>query len=210
MGKITDITKQKRNKTRVNIFIDGEFVSGLDEVAAASARIKIGDEITPERLKELVKSSELNSAFERAVGYLSLAPRASKEIERYLSGKGYDKSVIAETVKKLDSYHYIDDYAYAQSYIKSKSKKYGSFRLAAELRKKGIAQNVIDELLDEGGDDGALAVAQKYLLSHKNADKQKLKRFLAGRGFSWDSISSVVAKLADADAFDAGDDDFYE
>lgn len=210
MGKITDITKQKRNKTRVNIFIDGEFVSGLDEVAVASARIKIGDEITPERLKELVRSSELNSAFERAVGYLSLSPRSTREIERYLSDKGYDKSVTAETIKKLNAYHYIDDYGYAQSYIKSKSKKYGSFRLAAELRKKGISQTVIDELLDDGDGDGeVVSVARKYLTSHKNADKQKLKRFLAGRGFSWDSISSVVSKLDDDGAFAADDEDYY-
>ncbi|MCH5165675.1 MAG: RecX family transcriptional regulator [Clostridiales bacterium] len=202
MGRITDITKQKRNKTRVNIFIDGEFVCGLDEVAAAAARIKIGDEISADEFKALVKKSELNSAFERAVSYLSLTPRARKEIERYLSDKGYEREVIQETLIKLDSYHYIDDYGYAQSYIKSKSKKYGSFRLAAELRKKGIAQDLIDELLNDGGDDNALSVAQKYLNSHKSADKQKLKRFLAGRGFSWDSISSVVSKLNDLGAFD--------
>lgn len=210
MGKITDITKQKRNKTRVNIFIDGEFVSGLDEVAAAAARIKIGDEIAPERLKELVKSSELNSAFERAVGYLSLSPRATKEIERYLLDKGYDKSVTAETIKKLNEYHYIDDYAYAQSYIKSKSKKYGSFRLAAELRGKGISQAVIDELLEGGEGDGVITVAQKYLASHKNADKQNLKRFLAGRGFSWNSISSAVSKLGDDGAFEVNDEEYYD
>ena len=208
MGKITDITKQKRNKTRVNIFIDGEFVSGLDEVAVAAARIKIGDDITPERLKELVLSGELNSAFERAVGYLSLSPRSTKEIERYLSDKGYDKGVIAQTIKKLDSYHYIDDYAYANSYIKSKSKKYGNFRLAAELRKKGVPQHIIDELL-EGGEEETLAVAQKYLSSHKNVDKQKLKRFLAGRGFSWESISSAVSQLEENGAME-GDDDYFE
>ena len=144
MGKITDITKQKRNKTRVNIFIDGEFVCGLDEVAVASARFKIGDEISADEFKNLVKKSELNSAFERAVGYLGLAPRARKEISRYLKDKGYDGEVIDATLAKLDAYHYIDDYGYAQTYIKSKSKKYGAFRIAAELRQKGISSDIID------------------------------------------------------------------
>ena len=212
MGKITDITKQKRNKTRVNIFIDGEFVCGVDEVAAALARIKIGDEITAEELKSLVRQSELNSAFERAVGYLSLAPRSRKEIERYLLDKSYDKEVTEQTLEKLDAYHYIDDYGYAQSYIKSKSKKYGTFRLKAELRKKGIASAIIDELLDEGGDDNITQVARKYISSHKSADKQKLKRFLAGRGFSWDSISSAVSKLSDEGAFsdDESDEGYFD
>ncbi|MDE6029977.1 MAG: RecX family transcriptional regulator [Clostridiales bacterium] len=205
MGKITDIQKQKRNRTRVSIYIDGEFVCGLDEVAAAAARLKIGDEITADELKSVMEKSELNSAFERAVGYLSIAPRAKKEIYKYLLDKGYDKAVIMQTIDKLVSYHYIDDYLYAQTYIRSKSKKYGSFRISAELKQKGIAQSVVDELLDDAPEDNITDIALKYIKSHKSADKQKLKRFLAGRGFSWDSINSAVAELANELT---GDDDY--
>ncbi|MDE6201115.1 MAG: RecX family transcriptional regulator [Clostridiales bacterium] len=206
MGKITDIQKQKRNRTRVSIFIDGEFVCGLDEVAAAAARLKIGDEITADDLKSVMEKSELNSAFERAVGYLSIAPRAKKEIFKYLADKGYDKDIIEQAIDKLVAYHYIDDYLYAQTYIRSKSKKYGSFRISAELKQKGIAQSVIDELMDDASEDSITAIAEKYIKSHKSADRQKLKRFLAGRGFSWDSINSAVAQLSDA--FDGDDGDY--
>lgn len=197
MGKITDIQKQKKNRTRVSIFIDGEFVCGLDEVAVAAARIKVGDEITADELKSVMEKSELNSAFERAVGYLSLAPRAKKEIKKYLSDKGYDKKVVELTIEKLCAYHYVDDYLYAQSYIKSKSKKYGAYRLSAELKQKGIEQAVIDELLSDAPEDNIIEIARKYLRSHKSADKQKLKRFLAGRGFSWDSINGAVSNLSE-------------
>ncbi len=202
MGRITDIVRQKRNKTRVSIFIDEEFVCGLDEVTALSARLKIGDDIDENELKKVFFESELNSAFERAVGYLSVSPRAKKEIERYLTDKGYDAEIVAAALKRLDSYRYVDDRAYAESYVKSKSKRYGTFRLASELKRKGIAQDVIDELLDESGDTAVLDVAKKYLRSHKTADKQKLKRFLAGRGFGWDSISDAVSELAHSGAFD--------
>lgn len=208
MGKITDIQKQKRNKTRVSIFIDGEFVCGLDEVAVASARLKIGDTVTADELKSVMEKSELNSAFERAVGYLSAAPRAKKEIRRYLADKSYDKDIIEQTIQKLDAYHYIDDYLYAQSYIKSKSKKYGAFRISSELRQKGISQDVIDELLSDGAEDNIIEVAKKYLNSHKSADKQKLKRFLAGRGFSWDSINGAVSQLSHV--FEQSDDDYAD
>ena len=208
MAKITDIQKQKRNKTRVSIFIDGEFVCGLDEVAVASSRLKIGDEITADELKRVVEKSELNSAFERAVGYLSASPRAKKEIRRYLADKGYDKSIIEQTIQKLDAYHYTDDYLYAQSYIKSKSKKYGTFRISAELKQKGIAQEIIDELLDDAPEDNIVEIAEKYLKSHKAADMQKLKRFLARRGFSWDSINGAVVQLSSA--LETSDDDYDE
>lgn len=206
MAKITDITRQKRNKTRLNIFIDGEFVCGLDEVAALSSRIKIGDEISAEELKKLVEKSELNSAFERAVGYLSSTPRSKREIEQYLRDKNYAREIIDQTIQKLDSYHYTDDRLYAESFIRSKSKKYGSFRLQAELRKKGVSSEIISELLEGGGNDGVYNVAQKYIRSHRSCDRQKLKRFLAGRGFSWESISTAVSKLSDEGAFDTNED----
>lgn len=202
MGKITDIQKQKRNRTRVSIFIDDEFVCGLDEVAVAAARLKIGDSITADELKSVMENSELNSAFERAVGYLSAAPRARKEIMRYLTDKGYDRSVTEKTLKKLDDYRYTDDRAYAQAYIRSKSKKYGTFRIRSELKQKGVEQNIIDELLDNGCDDNIDDVVQKYLRTHRAADVQKLKRFLAGRGFSWDSINGAISRVSDISGSD--------
>lgn len=205
MGKITDIARQKRVKTRFSVFIDGEFVCGLDEVTVAAARLSIGDEITEDELKKLVFSSEVNCAFERAVSYLSSVPRARKEVYMYLIGKGYEKSIVIEVLNKLDSYRYIDDRAYAELYIKSKSKKYGNFRIAAELRQKGVDGKIVDELLDDTDED-AVEVARKYLKSHRGADVQKLKRFLASRGYSWDAVSDAVSELADD--FMRGDDDY--
>ncbi|MDE7464582.1 MAG: RecX family transcriptional regulator [Clostridiales bacterium] len=221
MGTITDIAKQKRNPTRVSVFIDGEFVLGLDAVTAVAARIKIGDEITPERLKEVSHKSEVNSAFERAVGYLSASPRATLEIKRYLKDKGYDASVVGEVIERLEQYRYIDDRAYAKSYIKSKSKKYGKIRLSAELRKRGVAADIISELLEDDDfedefdgyngydeDDGAVETARRYLRTHKSAEVPKLKRFLAGRGFTWDSINAAVRTLSDEGAFTPPDEDY--
>lgn len=194
MGKITDIAPQKRNRSRVSVFIDGEFICGLDAVTAAAARIKIGDEISEDELKSVVKKSEVNSAFERGVSYLSSVPRSRREIERYLLGKGYDKDIVLEAIERLDLYHYVDDRAYAESYIRSKSKTSGVFRLKAELKQKGIDSAIIDELLDESDED-CTAAARKYMRSHPSADVNKLKRYLAGRGFSWDAISSTVSAI---------------
>ncbi len=216
MGKVTDISKQKRNTSRVNVFIDGEFVCGLDAVTAVASRIKIGDEITAEELKKVVYKSEVNSAFERAVGYISAVPRAKREIQRYLRDKGYDADVCEEAVKRLDDYRYVDDRAYAESYVKSKAKKYGKIRISAELRKKGIDREIIDDVLsdvDEDGigyaeDEGAVEVARRYLRSHGGVDKMKLKRFLANRGFTWDSVNAAIRILDESGELSAPDDDF--
>ncbi len=206
MGKITDISRQKRNKSRVSVFIDGEFACGLDEVTAASARIAIGDEIDADELKKLVFESEVSSAFERAVGYLSGLPRARKEIYLYLLRKEYDRDVIAEVMRRLDAYRYTNDRAYAEAYISAKKSKYGAMRIKSELFKKGVDGEIISELLGETEED-ATAAAQKYLRTHRNADIQKLKRFLYGRGYTWDAISSAVDAVKDS--FDDDCDNDY-
>lgn len=220
MGKITDIVKQKRNTSRVSVFVDGEFVCGLDAVTAVGARLKIGDEVTVDELKSVAHKSDVNSAFERAVGRLSAQPRSRQEIRRYLSDKGYDAEVCDEVMKRLDDYHYTDDRAYAESFVRSKSKKYGVIRLKAELRKKGVSQAIITEILDGADDDenayteedGAAVVARRYIKSHKACDKNKLKRFLASRGFTWDAINAAVGVLSDEGAFDSeeADEGYYD
>lgn len=211
MGKVTDIVRQKRNKTRVSIFIDGEFVTGLDAVALAQARVDIGDEIEPDELKAIVHRSEVNGAFDRAVGYISHMPRSRRETEKYLRDKDYAKDVVDEVLQKLADYRYLDDFAYAQTYVRQKSAKYGAFRIKSELKLKGISDEMIEEVTEDEDDDadGALAAAKKYLSTHRDPEIQKLKRFLAGRGFTWDGISSAISALKADGAFDAIDDDEY-
>lgn len=215
MAKITDIVRQKRNKSRVSVFIDGEFAIGLDAVTAVGARLAIGDEVTADELKAVVEKSETNSAFERAVGYLSAAPRSRLEIYNYLKDKGYDKDICGEVLRRLGEYRYIDDRAYAESFVKSKSKKYGKLRLSAELKRKGVSAEIISDVLSGDGEDdapeyeetdGATVVARRYLKSHKACDALKLKRFLAGRGFTWDAVNATVSRLKDEGAFDTDND----
>ncbi|VAW32553.1 hypothetical protein MNBD_CHLOROFLEXI01-3704, partial [hydrothermal vent metagenome] len=39
MGKITALTRQKRNPDRINVFLDDEFAFGLAAITAVSLRI---------------------------------------------------------------------------------------------------------------------------------------------------------------------------
>lgn len=217
MGKITDIVKQKRNKSRVSVFIDGEFAIGLDELTAVKARLAIGNDITEEKLMHVVFDSEVNSAFERAVNYLSAVPRSRLEIYQYLIGKGYDKRVCSTVMDRLDEYRYTDDRAYAELLVRSKSSKYGKIKLAVELKNKGVSSEIIEEVLSESDDgeyeeeNNARTVAEKYVKTHSSCDVLKLKRFLATRGFSWGAIDCAVSKLKASGAFDCGccDDEYY-
>ena len=79
--------------------------------------------------------------------------------------------------------------------IKYKSKKDITF----ELRQKGIDTNTIKNVLDDSEMD-ELKIA-KELISKKESKwkrydedtrKQKISQYLAGKGFSWDIVKSVI------------------
>ena len=58
MPVITAILPQKRRKGRFCIFIDNEFFLGLDEEVLYAAKLKEGQTVDPENLKELVIQEE--------------------------------------------------------------------------------------------------------------------------------------------------------
>ena len=67
MAIISQIEIQKRNKQRVNLYVDGEFYSGLQLVSVARLGLREGAEVDEATLKEAVHQSEISYAFEKCV-----------------------------------------------------------------------------------------------------------------------------------------------
>lgn len=67
MGTITEISHQKKNKARVNVYIDGSFACGLEALTVVKNRLEAGMEIDEAELAAIQSESEGGRAFERAV-----------------------------------------------------------------------------------------------------------------------------------------------
>lgn len=208
MGKITDIVPQKRNKTRVSLFIDGDFFCGMERITVLEHRLKIGDEVSEQKLRAAVFDSEVTAAFEKAMRYLGPRARTEKELRTFFYGKGFAADVAERAMQKLQGYGYVDDAAFAQSYIEGHRVRYGAKKLAAELRQKGVSEQVAQDAL-EGLDQSAdaLAVARKYLRTHA-PNRFKLRGYLYGKGFSSDAIDAAADALDEEGVFVAAD--FFE
>ena len=205
MGEITELSVQKKNKKRVNVHIDGEFVCGLDAFIAVSRGLKVGRELTDGELNEIQLASDAEAAFGKAAGYLAVRMRSKNEIIRYLQGKGYSNIVIRDVINKLEKYNYVNDGAFIGEYIKLAAKARSRRRIKADLIRMGIDEKTADESLDglEGQADAAAKAAAKYLKS-RPFDKNKLAAHLAGKGFDWDTIRGAV------DAAAEGCEDIYD
>lgn len=197
MPKITDIEIQKNNKTRANVYLDGEFAFGLEMLTVMKLGLKIGKDVSEETLQEAVFDSEKSVALTKAVGYLSRAMKTRKQMRDYLVGKGYSKQIIDYVLDKLQEYRYVDDELYAKLYVEQNSAGKGERRIRQELQLKGVPNFVIDKyciIPSETLDDSARALAQKYMRNKIRDAKtlSKLQRFLLSRGYDFDTVNRIT------------------
>ena len=206
MAIISQIEIQKRNKQRVNLYVDGEFYSGLQLVAVARLGLREGAEVDEATLKEAVHQSEISYAFEKCVDYLSKSMKTTKQIRDYLRKKGVVSEVEEIVVQKLKDYHYVDDQLYIQPYTEQNSLSKGQRRIKNELMQKGIYKEMAEqvEVDDQKQRQTAVELSQKYMKNKTNDFKtlQKLQRFLVYRGFDYDVVSQIIGQ------YRSGEDDW--
>ncbi len=198
MAIITEITPQAKDKTRVNVFLDGRFCCGLDFVTLAEYRLKKGMEITAEQLAEIQLAAEKDKAFAKAVSLLSVTGKTEKDIYLRLKEKGYAPAIIRETIVKLKEYGYVDNAEYAREYVASHVNKKGGRMLAAELKMKGVSDADISAALNEIDEEqGAKTALNKYLRGKEITfeNLQKAYRYLLSKGFSGDAVGEAVQAL---------------
>ena len=86
-----------------------------------------------------------------------------------------------------------------KSYINDKSRinNWSKGKIRYKLKAKFIDDSLIDTYLDEISDDEEYKKAYDAGLNKKESvnDKNKVYRFLASRGFSYDIISDVLGDL---------------
>jgi len=201
---ITRIEPQKRNNKRVSIYLNGEYAFGLNLDIALKSNLKEGQTITKDFIDDILKKEEQSKANGYGLNLLTYRSRSSKEVADKMKLKGYDLDTIEKTIEFLSNYGYLNDYEFAQEYIRQKSKKYGSKRIGMELIEKGINKETIKELLSRELDEDyqyqrAMEIAKQKMNSYSKEDKQTLYRRLGGylqrKGFDYQIITRVLDQL---------------
>ena len=197
MPKITDMQIQKKNKTRANVYVDGEFAFALEMLTVMKLGLKIGQEVAEERLSEAIFDSEKSVAFEKAMDYLGRGMKTAKQMRDYLEKKGYDNRVVEYVITKLKEYRYVDDDAYAKLYVERNAATKGDRRLKQELIQKGIAVSRAEQYAvtdDEQAHNNAQVLADKYMKNKPVTIKTlaNLQRYLLGRGYGFDVVNTII------------------
>ncbi len=90
-------------------------------------------------------------AWKKALKYLALRPRTSKQVEEYLLKKGYEHSEIIDVIERLIAVKYLNDDRFAEGFVRARAehKFHGPYRLRRDLISRGIDSSTADRALNE-------------------------------------------------------------
>ena len=99
-GTITGLKVQKKNRDRVSVYLDGRYAFGLPAITAAGLRR--GQALSDAEIAELQEQGAGETAYNRALDYLSYRPRSRAEVAGYLRKREVGDSYIEAILDRLE------------------------------------------------------------------------------------------------------------
>ncbi len=216
--KITNLSTQQRDPNRINVFVDDKYRFSLDVSQVVSLGVKIGREYDEQELAELEQESQFGKLYGRALEYCLMRPHSAREVRDYLWRKtratryrskktgelkerpGVSQALVDRVYKRLVEKAYIDDEKFTRYWVENRNQTKGMSRrkLEAELRAKGVANDIIERNLRDSlrndTDELQKIIAKKR---RRYPDEQKFMQYLARQGFSFDDIKTALREDAD-------------
>jgi regulatory protein len=198
---VISAVKPQKFKKRVNIYLDGKFAFGLDLESFVRFGLKVGGELSEERVTEITKKAEFQKTLDRLLMFATLRPRSEKEINDWMIRKKVNENIKESLVDRIRNLELLDDRKFARWWVDQRvTFKSKSLRdLDYELRNKGITKDIITEILaetevDELGSAKKLIEKNNYKWSRFSGSiaRQKMRIFLARKGFTWDVIKRAT------------------
>ncbi len=196
-GTITKLQIQKKNKDRVNVYLDDNYAFAL--TLSTALELNKGRFLGDDEIAELKNNDERDKAFNRAVFFLGFRVRSQAEVKMYLRDKEYSEDVIADTIERLEEYNYLNDQGFAQAWVSDRKrfKPKGRRALQYELQQKGLNSEDIETALADIDEE---ALAQQALESKirqwqhlSEADfRKKSMGFLSRRGFAYGLVKETI------------------
>ena len=201
MGIITALRVNDKKKL-VSVFIDGSFSFTVVEEVAATAGLKIGQNLLEEQIIQLKQDSIFKTCLEAALHYLSYRPRSEAEVRQRLHRRGFNNEIVDEVIVCLKERGLIDDLAFAH-YWKDNRLSFSprsSRLIKLELRQKGVNIEMANEAVEDLDDESAayeagLKKARVLSSLDYNEFNRRLSGYLRRRGFDHGTVRSTVERL---------------
>ena len=202
MKKVTAISAGRRQGKRANIFLDGKFAFSLEAEVALKEDLQVGQELSEGDIVALARSDLFHRCLNAAIHYLGYRPRSEAELRERLHRRGFDGDKVEAALAKLREQGLVDDLAFAQ-FWKGNRESFSprsQWLTRLELRQKGIADDIINQVVAEVDDEdsayrAAVSRARSLPLSDFHSFRRRLGEYLKRRGFGYRVISHTVERV---------------
>lgn len=207
MKKITKIEECKKNKDRVNVYIDEEFYMACSKYCFIKYDLKEGLEIDLSYIAKVIAEDNYGKGKNYALKIIERGMKSKKELQDKLKLKEYSEGDIDRIISFLSEYGYVNDDQYAKYYIESYKNTKSRLLIKHALILKGIDKDIIEKYLlfieDDAERNKAKALAfKKYNLlkgKDKNCMRKKIGDMLIRRGYEYHLIKSVINEILEED-----------
>jgi len=202
MSKITALRVGKGRKKRVNVFLDDRFAFSLEAEVVIKEGLQVGQELSASQIEALAKLDHFHRCLNAATHYFGYRPRSEFEVRERLQRRGFDGDSIEVVIGRLKEQGLVNDIDFAQFWRENRVSfsPRSQWLAKLEMRRKGVADDIIDQVIDTiDDDDSAYRAALSKARSLPRSDYQGFRRRLGGylkrRGFGYGVINHTVERI---------------
>ena len=150
-----------------------------------------------------IQAEVIRQAEKKALKLLTISDRTEFQLREKLREGGFPPEAVDDAVEYVRSFHYIDDRRYAEAFIRSRKDEKSLFELRMELRKRGVGEDLADEVLREAEIDERAVISRLFEKKYASKDLSDPKiferafRYFGSRGFSYEDIKAAVTEAVE-------------
>jgi regulatory protein len=198
---------QKKNKDRVNIYMNDEYAFACDAGLVYIHNITKGRAMEKEHLEDIIIEDNYIKAKNSALHFLERSFKSAKQVVDKLKLKEFDVKTIDRVMVFLRQYDFVDDNRYVELFIKEKIRSSGKNKIKYALIKKGLPEDIISRELNKITTDQQLQIALQLgekkirILAKSESNGKKLYKktadYLFRNGYNFEIINQVLNKVTE-------------
>ncbi|MCR1935318.1 recombination regulator RecX [Clostridium tepidum] len=216
---ITKIEVQKRNKDRVNIYINEEFKFDCSSELIYYHNLKKGKCIDENDLNDIIKEDNYIKGKNYALKYIEKSLKTESQVKEKLYSKGYDEDTIRNVVNFLKEYNFINDDKYCDMYIREKLNTCGRNKIKYALLNKGIKESLLIEKINNIDEEKEKKIAYKLaekkykimISREKNKFKvyKKIWTYIISKGYNSNIAEWIINEIKCNNLLETENDNEY-
>ena len=201
MPQITKLKAGVRRPDRINIDVDGHFWCALSLDEVLKKHLKVGQILSEVECEALKAEGSAEVAYAKILNFLSYRPRSLKEVRDRLRIYGLGPGDQDSLIQRLTQGGYLDDAQFAAWHVQARvsGKPRSRQVLRQELRRKGIASELVEQAVATTSDSEAL-IAQIKKRTHgtlptDREGRRQLIQYLLRHGFRYSDIQLALGTV---------------